>query len=270
MIQSTQRNLIYKLNQIIGVAIQTFRIFWESLIIHFYKPVIPRNKSLCKFLKSKTEIYHCTQYLNKHRYASHRLRCKDWDIANIIADLSDGNLLDMGSWDSYILKNAVIKGLRGDKYGIDLQKPAIEVNEVKYVLGDLLETDFPDSFFQNITCLSVIEHEINLNKFAYEVSRLLTERGKLYLTFDYWTPKVRTDFQIFGKEWNLFDSKDVLKLIEELQNKDLFLVQDVDWSLEKPVINSRYYSPDPKIGYTFGLLVFQKKKPKNGMARTEE
>lgn len=247
------------MNQIIGSSAQTLRTLRESIIVHMYKPVIPGNKSLCKFLKSKTEVYHCTQYLKKHHYASHRLSCKDWDIANIIDDLSDGNLLDMGSWDSYILKNAVIKGIRGEKYGIDLQKPSVAVDEVKYVEGNLLDTRFPDSFFQNITCLSVIEHEVDFNKFANETSRLLSEGGKLYLTFDYWTPKVNTDLQIFGKKWNLFDNNDVVRLIEELKKKNLHLVQEVDWSLKKPVITARYYSPEPKTEYTFGMLVFRKR-----------
>ena len=106
----------------------------------------------------------------------------------------------------------------------------------------------------------MIEHEVDFSKFAFEVSRLLSEGGKLYLTFDYWTPKVKTDFRIFGKEWNLLDKNDVLHLVEVLQDKGLHLVQEVDWSLERPVITARYYSPEPTIGYTFGLLVFQKNK----------
>lgn len=264
MVQFSKNSYIKKISQVIGIGVQTFRTLWKSIIIHLYKPVIPRNTSLCKFLKSKAEVYHCTQYLKKHHYASHRLSCKDWDIANIIADLSDGNLLDMGSWDSYILKNAIIKGISGEKYGIDFQKPSVAVAGVKYVEGDLLDTGFPGSFFQNITCLSVIEHEVDFKKFASESSRLLSEGGKLYLTFDYWTPKINTDLQLFGKKWNLFDNNDVLSVIEELQNKDLHLVQEVDWSVEKPVITAKYYSPEPKTEYTFGMLVFRKEFKKRG------
>ncbi len=259
MIKLSPKYYMRILRNITGPYEQKLRRQLESFMSRVYTPAIPRRKSLCKFLKSKTEVYHCTQYLRKHGYASHRLSCKDWDIANIIADLSDGNLLDMGSWDSYILKNAVIKKLHGEKHGIDLQKPSVAIEGIKYVIGDLLDTRFPDKFFQNITCLSVIEHEVSFNKFASEVSRLLLENGKLYLTFDYWMPKIKTDFSIFDKKWNLLDKNDILSLIDELHNKNLYLVQEVDWSLEEPVINANYYSPDPNIGYTFGLLVFQKK-----------
>jgi hypothetical protein len=34
-----------------------------------------------------------------------------------------------------------------------------------------------DNYFANITCLSVIEHEVDFNKFAAEISRLLTIRS---------------------------------------------------------------------------------------------
>jgi SAM-dependent methyltransferase len=235
----------------------------DSLFLRFQALVTTPRKSLCKFLKSKAEVYQCTQFLKNNGYASHRLVCKDWDIANIIADLSDGNLLDMGSSDSYILKNAVIKGVSGEKFGIDLQESDAPINGVKYIIGDLLNAPFPDQYFQNITCLSVIEHEVNFNKFAKEVSRLLSNGGKLYLTFDYWSPKIKSNIKIFGKEWNLLDKNDTLNLIQDLKTEGLHLVEEVDWSLGKPVIDSSYYSPDPNIGYTFGMLVFKKKYVKS-------
>ncbi|MEG3970455.1 methyltransferase domain-containing protein [Microcoleus sp. T2B6] len=217
------------------------------------------KKGLCKFLKSKTEVNESTKYLKERGYVSHRLGCKDWDLANIIEDLSDGNLLDMGSSDSYLLKNALIKGLRGYKYGIDLQKPDVPLDEVKYFTGNLMDTGLPDKFFQNITCLSVLEHEVDIKRFASEVSRILAEQGKLYITVDYWNPKVVSKLRIFDKQWNIFDKSELVNLIQECKEKNLHLVDEVDWSLGEAVINPNYHSPDLSIQYTFGMLVFQKK-----------
>jgi FkbM family methyltransferase len=214
--------------------------------------------SLCKFLKFRDEIYKCTDYLHRNGYASHNLVCKDWDIAHIIFDLSDGNLLDMGSSDSYILKNAVLKNVQGEKYGIDLQPPDVPLEEVKYMIGDLMDTKLPDHYFTNITCLSVIEHEVDFPKFATEVSRLLIENGKLYVTFDYWTPKLKPDFKLYDKLWNPLDENDTKNLIEECKNCGLNLVEPVDWSLGDAVIKPGYFSPGTNISYTFGMLVFQK------------
>ncbi|MEG4007153.1 FkbM family methyltransferase [Microcoleus sp. Pol11C1] len=214
--------------------------------------------SVCKFLKFRDEIYKCTDYLHRNGYASHNLVCKDWDIAHIIFDLSDGNLLDMGSSDSYILKNAVLKNVQGEKYGIDLQPPDVPLEEVKYMIGDLMDTKLPDHYFTNITCLSVIEHEVDFKKFATEVSRLLIENGKLYVTFDYWTPKLKPDFKLYDRLWNPLDENDTKNLIDKCKNCGLNLVEPVDWSLGDAVIKPGYFSPGANISYTFGMLVFQK------------
>jgi SAM-dependent methyltransferase len=232
--------------------------FAISDIVESLRPV-PRRKTLCKFLLSRSEIHQCTAYLKSHGYFSHRLGCKDWDIANILPDLSDGNLLDMGSSDSFLLKNAVRKGIEGRKYGIDLQRPDVIVEGVTYLVGDLTRTELPDGHLQNITCLSVIEHGIDFDDFSREAIRLLSPGGRLYVTFDYWTPKVLPRMRIFGKAWNILDRNDVEHLVETCSRNGLALVNDVDWSLRKPVINGRNYSPDPSIGYTFGLLTFQKR-----------
>ena len=213
---------------------------------------------LCKFLKYRDEISVCTEYLHGNGYVSHSLNCKDWDLAHIIYDLSDGNILDMGSSDSYILKNAVLKNTQGEKYGIDLRPPDVVVKGVKYVIGDLMDTKLPDSYFQNITCLSVIEHEVDIQKFVTEVSRILSDSGKLYLTFDYWNPKLKTTVKLYGLAWSPLDQDETQILIKEFESKNLYLVDEVDWCLGEGVIREGYHSPEKGISYTFGMLVFQK------------
>lgn len=213
---------------------------------------------LCKFLKYRDEISICTEYLHRNGYVSHNLNCKDWDLAHIIYDLSDGNLLDMGSSDSYILKNAVLKNTQGEKYGIDLRPPDVVVKGAKYVIGDLMDTKLPTSYFQNITCLSVIEHEVDIKNFVTEVARLLTNGGKLYLTFDYWNPKLKTTIKLYGLAWSPLDQDETQILIKEFESKNLYLVDEVDWDLSEAVIREGYFSPEKGISYTFGMLVFQK------------
>lgn len=213
---------------------------------------------MCKFLKSRSEIEDCSRYLYDHDYISHALPCKNWEIAHILADLQDGNLLDMGSTDSYILKNAVLKRTKGLKYGIDLRKPDHHDPEITYLVGDLLAVPLPDGYFQYITCLSVIEHEVDIQSFAAEASRLLANGGKLYVTFDYWTPKIMTDLKLYGLAWKPLDDWDVQLLQYACEAHNLQLIDDIDWSLGEAVIRPGYYSPHPQIAYTFGMLVFEK------------
>jgi hypothetical protein len=214
--------------------------------------------TLCKFLLSRAEVRASTAFLKSHGYVSHRLACKDWDLANVLKDIGDGNLLDMGSSDSFLLKNVKLKGVKGNLYGIDLQRPDVQVDGVTYVIGDLARTEFADGAFRNVTCLSVIEYDINFEAFARESSRLLCSGGRLYVTFDYWTPKVIPRLRLFDRPWNILDRKDVQRLIEVCRQCNLALAGDVDWSLRKPVIAPDYHSPDPSLAYTFGMLAFQK------------
>jgi len=212
----------------------------------------------CKFLKTRKEIDECTSYLNYYGLASHILSCKDWDLAHIIPEIGDGNFLDMGSSDSFILKNVALKGIHGEMYGIDLREPCTPIKGVKYIVGNLMDTKLPDRFFKNITCLSVIEHEVDFSKFALEVARLLEYEGRLFVTFDYWNPKVTPPIKMYGLDWKPLDEQALREFIGICEGNGLALIQDMDWSLQDAVIRDGYYSPHPDVSYTFGLVVFEK------------
>ena len=209
------------------------------------------STSLCKFLQSRAEIDACTAFLSRNGYTSHTITCKAWDLACILPELGPGNFLDMGSSDSYILKNLVRKKIPGARYGIDLRAPNVPVRGVRYLLGDLMDTGLPNGFFQNITCLSVIEHQVDFSRFACEAARLLAPGGRLFVTFDYWEPKTVLSVRLYGLEWTE-------QFIAELFRRGLRLIQDMDWKLGEAVIREGYYSPHPSVSYTFGLVVFEK------------
>ncbi|MCF6151991.1 MAG: FkbM family methyltransferase [Candidatus Kuenenia stuttgartiensis] len=219
---------------------------------------LSRCQSLCKFLQSRSEIDECTAFLYRNGFVSHNIKCKDWDLAHIIPKIYDGNFLDIGSSDSYILKNLALKKIRGELYGIDLREPNVPVKGVKYLIGNLMDTKLPDKFFKNITCLSVIEHEIDFTKFTHEVARLLEDNGRLFVTFDYWNPKITSNVKLYGLSWQPLDEQSVKQFIAECKANGLYLVQDMDWTINEAVIRDGYYSPDPTLNYTFGIVVFEK------------
>lgn len=243
--------------------LQLIRLKYIAIKFLFYRnsyilSLITPFKKLCKFLCDESEIGECTTYLDENGYICHPINAKNWDIAHIITNLSDGNFLDMGSSDSYILENVIKKGIKGKKYGIDLRKPDNPIKDVNYIVGDLMNTNLQNNFFQNITCLSVIEHEVNFDKFASEVSRLLANRGKLYLTFDYWEPKIISQVKLYGLKWSPLDRDDVNTLVKILISYNLNLVQDIEWTIKEAIITPMNHSPDSNNSYTFGMLVFQK------------
>jgi FkbM family methyltransferase len=218
----------------------------------------PFRRHLCKFLKNRAEVEECTRFLHRNGYVSHNLRCKDWDLAHIIPEIGHGNFLDMGSSDSYILKNVSLKRTNGEKYGIDRYDPDVPISDVTYFKGDLLKTPLPDASLDYITCLSVIEHQVDYKLFAREVSRLLTPKGKLFVTIDYWDPLLSIPVKAYDLDWQPLDKALTLSLISACRDRDLHLVQEVDWRTQDQVIHWGYYSPHPEVSYTFGLLTFEK------------
>lgn len=218
----------------------------------------PFRHSLCKVLAHRDEIDQCTRYLKRNGFVSHHLVCKDWDLAHLIPEIGDGNVLDMGSSDSYILKNVCIKGTRGEKYGVDLQPPDVPLAEVNYHIADLTDTKLPTGHFTYVTCLSVLEHDVDFDRFAREVSRLLRPGGKLFITFDYWDPLLVAPIQLYGLAWQPLDRSRVERLVETLHMHGLEILGELDLTCCDPVIRWGYYSPHPDMQYTFAMAAFEK------------
>lgn len=214
---------------------------------------------LCKLLKSRKEVEECTDFLKKNGFVSHNLKCKDWDIAHLISAIGEGNFLDMGSSDSYILKNLCIRRTAGEKYGVDLQEPDVPLSDVNYSIGDLMNTGLPGEHFDAVTCLSVLEHQVDYDRFAAEASRLLRNGGRLFITFDYWEPKIKTPVKLYNLDWQPLDRTLVEQLIKACSDKGLQIDAPFDYSLGKPVIKWGYYAPHPDVSYTFAMASFTKK-----------
>jgi len=212
---------------------------------------------MCKFLTGPREANKATEFLIQNGYIPNfACQPKDWDVAQVLPQLNDGDILDMGCQGSVILTNCVKMGLKGKKIGIDFQEiPAPE--GVTHIVGDLTKTDFPDKSFDFITCLSVIEHGVNGYVFFQECSRLLKPDGKLFVSFDYWEQKLHTTATVFGLPWCIFSRQEVEIIINIASKYGLTLLGPVDWTIGEPVIRPGFFSPCEH-SYTFGLLGFKK------------
>ena len=219
-----------------------------------------------RFLKTRVEVDSCTDYLKRNNLISHFFTCKDFDIANICAEWNRPefdkrfDLLDMGANGSYLLPNAVRMGIKGRKCGIDLGKPEYDLQGIDYVQGDLMNCPYEDNSFDVITCLSVVEHQVDFDKLAKECSRLLRKGGVLYITHDYWNPKVDTTdvgTKLYGLRWNILDASDVSLLEVALGKQGLNMTSNMDWTTQNAVINDQFCAPYGK-KYTFSILKFKK------------
>lgn len=214
------------------------------------------------FLKSRQDVLDATNWLQKNGFTTHPISCKDWELKKIVETIYVGPLLDMGADGSFVLHNAMKKGIEGELVGVDLA-PVVGINKAEgatYYQADLMDTGLPDETFRVITCQSVIEHQVDYARFAKEASRLLKIGGTLIVSFDYWSPKPdTTKMKLYSLDWNILDANDVLRLILEMQRNGLEPTGKIDWTLGEAVINPSYCSPAAGVSYTFGILSFVKK-----------
>ncbi len=217
-----------------------------------------------KFLQSRADIDDATKYLQDNGLVESGISAKNWEVVQVIPYMRDGNWLDMGSNGGVVLDNLVRKKITGFKMGIDLAYPATlmqssYVNGYDQIKGDLMDTKLPTGLFNFITCLSVVEHQVDYEKLAKEISRLMAS-GSAFVSFDYWKPKPDTSkTKLYSLDWNILDDNDVLELVDDFEAEGLELSGDIDWKTNEAVINDTYCSPVKDVAYTFGILHFVKK-----------
>lgn len=214
------------------------------------------------FLKTRDEIDNVyTKYLVDNNLIQSGISAKNYDIAQVVPYLKgEMDVLDLGSDGSEILSNAVRLEIKGRKVGIDLAYPEnAVVGEIELFKGDLMQTPFEDNSFDLISCLSVVEHAVDLDKLAKECARLLRSGGKLFVSFDYWPEKLMTKgVWLYNLEWNILSKEDVEKMVSLFNENGLELSSDIDWTVQDAVINPSYCSPAAGISYSFGMLQFIK------------
>lgn len=216
-----------------------------------------------EFLQTRSQIDEATRWLQKNGYVNHPISAKDWELCHVTSALQDGHLLDMGADGSFVLHNAIIKKIRGAKVGVDL----IEVtgtNRAKgadYFVADLMNTGLTYSKFDTISCLSVLEHQVNFTAFAKETSRLLSDGGNLYVSFDYAPKKINTSLtKLYSLDWNILSLEDAVELIDVCAEHGLRISGPVNWAVKDMVINPTYCSPVQGVSYTVGIFHFIKDK----------
>lgn len=67
---------------------------------------------------------------------------------------------------------------------------------IRYLPGDATRTAWPDRSIHAITCLSVVEHGVDLDALFAEAARLLVPGGVLAISTDYWPTPVNTAGQV--------------------------------------------------------------------------
>jgi len=92
---------------------------------------------------------------------------------------NNGNFLDMGCGEGYLLKDAEKIGF--STYGVDIANNILNENSgCNFFKGSIFEANFPDNFFKVIYMDSVLEHIINPMETLSELKRILEPGGVIF------------------------------------------------------------------------------------------
>jgi 2-polyprenyl-3-methyl-5-hydroxy-6-metoxy-1,4-benzoquinol methylase len=82
-------------------------------------------------------------------------------------------------------------------------------------MGDITHTEYDAATFDAITCLSVIEHGVDLDAYFREMSRILKPGGILITSTDYWQAPIDTKGQeMYGVPIHVFTQQEIRHAIE--------------------------------------------------------
>lgn len=223
-------------------------------------------------LTSWDDIIRSVRRLNSLQCGYHSDVFKNWDLLQIADILSDydkaARIFDAGCSET---RCSVLRFLSKSGFhnliGMDLRikfedrleqfLPIVQEGKVKLPFklkrGDITKTNFADSSFDLIVCLSVIEHGIGIESFFEEMSRLLRPNGKLYVSTDYWPQKISTSKRgHWGLRWSIFSYEEIISLIDIALKYNLITKITTPLEAVQPMIE---WSGEK---YTFISMIFQK------------
>ncbi len=197
----------------------------------------------------------------------HPDRWKNWDSLVAVAHaerLAHGApVLDAGAcWDSAFLPGLQTLGFR-DLTGVNLLiHETKELGGVRYEHGDITDLhQCQDSLFGFVACLSVIEHEVDWEKFLTEMARVIKPGGHLFVSFDYWPThpySLNARKGPAASTLQLFSAGEVVAFLAFADTVGFTPTSKVDTSVSQKVIHSPNEPPGSG-GYTFFNLLLRRR-----------
>jgi SAM-dependent methyltransferase len=227
-----------------------------------------------KALQYKKEISSSSERITKLGLKSHHDNQKDWDtlltfMAINTIETNQIRGLDAGSGQkSVILQWVRTKFPDSELHACDRinQKQVIFKDlGIKFLVQDMSNTNYVDSYFDFVSSISVIEHGVDVFSFIKEMHRILKPSGILTISTDYWDKKrVFPDKFPYGKKYGamkLFSKDEILSVCDYAKSIGFELINDLESDqldcCEKAVRWERMQED-----YTFCFLPFRKQPAK--------
>jgi len=182
-------------------------------------------------LRNAGEVDEAVLEIARRRWPLHKWnRYKNWDSTFLDFE-GVSTILDVGCRTSHPLEIASFLKVQGRKVGVDIEATydGWEIPDgCEFVLAPAEALPFHDATFDMVTCISVIEHGVDIPRFVKEMHRVLNPGGRFVITFDFWP----------GVEGAL-DFLDVSEMVEVIHELGC-VVEPLDWSLKDRVIDDLF------------------------------
>jgi SAM-dependent methyltransferase len=222
----------------------------------------------CAALKSRDEIEGACRIVEWFGLPSHHDRQKNWDTLKCLYYIlraigSQERILDAGASG----KSAILRWLSRLKFGqlhaCDIRakndQPYKE-HDITFTVQDLTKTNYPDGHFGAVTCISVIEHNVPLQRFLTEMHRVIRPEGLLLISTDYWSEPIDcSGIYPYGAsmgEMKVFQAAEISQFVQMADSAGFQLCSPIDLRTMEKVI--RWDRVDRE--YTFLFMAFRKSR----------
>lgn len=211
---------------------------------------------MLRILKNDNEFQTAIRSLETAGLNVHRTPQKNWDLELVRAFFAgvkkDAPILDLGAEGGVILDllhNLGYTNLRG----VDLVASKAPFKrrlkklfssktflfEDHIDVGDICDSPYGDNQFEAATCISVLEHGVNLPEFFAECARIIRPGGRLLATFDYWEDfdnEADGSRTVCGLPWYIFNRTTVAEMLAIAAERGF---KPVDGEIEIPACGEK-------------------------------
>ncbi|MFQ5563811.1 MAG: class I SAM-dependent methyltransferase [Parvularculaceae bacterium] len=218
-------------------------------------------------LQTRSEQSAATRLVELLGFEGHHDHQKNWDTLKCLAYVlgegdRNGPILDAGSGaKAVVLRWLHALGYRR-LYACDLMPANTRLLDplgIEFTQQDLTATTYADNFFKAVTSISVIEHNVPLDKFVAEMHRILQPRGLLLVSTDYWPDPVDcSGIYPYGKEageMKIFSRNTLSEFIALAKDASFELCAPPKYEARERAVRWERVDRD----YTFFFAAFRKK-----------